>query len=274
MKNFKKQVGSLVAGAIVLSALPVISSQVQDIKGSLSKVRAPELPAAAASVVASAKAKDLMDVTVATVRAAYSLSPVGTPAVVGSIARKTPSAAATAAATAVSLQPLLVREVVAASVKAAPQYAGEIVAAVCKEVPKQYSLIATEASIYAPTADKAILDGVAASVPALRPYIEIEKDKAVAKGEKTSVSYVMFQTETRVRNTSRALKVKEDVLMTQVKSRNELTNLETVQTLAKADTKVMTLDFAPAPPPFKPNLGNAYGHSKINKHRGGNYSQP
>src|SRR5258708_7313483 len=76
------------------------SSQAVNVKQSLTGVSALELPAKAADLVAQASDKNKESLTVAVVRAVIGSNPSAAPAVVGAIARTTPSMASVAATTA------------------------------------------------------------------------------------------------------------------------------------------------------------------------------
>ncbi len=113
---------------------------------SLSGVRAPELPAKAASLVFKASAKDQEATTIAVVKASIAANPASAAAVVGAIAQAAPKMASVAAATAVSLQPKQAAAIAKAAAGAAPTEAEKIVAAMSQEAPALSSLISQAVS--------------------------------------------------------------------------------------------------------------------------------
>lgn len=116
------------------------------IEKSLSGVRAPELPAKAASLVAKAKGTDQEPTTVAVVKSAIGVNPASAAPVVGAIAHAAPKMASVAAATAVSLQPKQAAAIARAAASAAPTEAEKIAAAMTKESPTYGALISQTVS--------------------------------------------------------------------------------------------------------------------------------
>jgi len=102
---------------------------------SLSGVRAPELPAKAASLVVKANATDQEATVIAVVKAAIAANPASAAAVVGAIAKAAPKMASIAAATAVSLEPKQAAAIAKAASGNAPTEAEKIVAAMSKQAP-------------------------------------------------------------------------------------------------------------------------------------------
>ena len=131
---------------VALSALSV-SAEVSSkaIEKSLTGIRAPELPAKAASLVVKATAIDQTATTIAVVKAAIAANPTSAAAVVGAISKAAPKMASIAAATAVSLEPKQAAAIARAATGAAPTEAEKIVAAMSKAAP-EFSAVITQAA--------------------------------------------------------------------------------------------------------------------------------
>jgi hypothetical protein len=166
----------VLAVAIGLFAAPTLrakeSTDAATLKQSLTGVSPLELPAKAASLVAQAGAKEKELVTEAVVKAAVSLNPAATPAIVGAIAKNNPSMASRAATMAAELQPKQLALIAKAAVGGAPAQATEIVAALCKQSPTRYNVIAVNAAQAIPASGREILDGVANGIPSLQSYLD------------------------------------------------------------------------------------------------------
>jgi hypothetical protein len=141
------------------------------LKKDFAGVRAPELPARAASVVAGATASERSSVAATVVRAGVEVNAASAPMLVGAIARHTPSVAAVSASTAAALQPKQLAQISRAAVGAAPADAGEIVAALCKAQPAAFYTVGIAAGDVAPKQFDAILDGVSTASPAHKALI-------------------------------------------------------------------------------------------------------
>ena len=159
--------------------------------GALAAVPAAELPAKAADLVLHAKSRERQTTTINAVKAAMTLNPAATPALVGAIARAVPAMASVAAGTAAAEQPKQAAAIAKAAAAAAPAKAGQIVAAVCRAVPNQYQAIAMAVAEAVPGAGKAILNGVASALPQLKP--SIEKALASYSGNVISVADTLAQ---------------------------------------------------------------------------------
>ena len=182
---------ALIAGLAVVPA--VLASSSADVAKALSGATALELPAKAASLVATAAAADKQDVAIAAVKAAIGLNPASAVAIVSAVSRDNPSTAPVAAVTAATLQHKQIGLIAEAAVAAAPSQAGKIVAALIKEFPKDYSLIAVAASEGAPAAGREILKAVADNVPALQPAIQGALAKFAANDSNIPVLAILSQ---------------------------------------------------------------------------------
>ena len=160
------------------------ASQINILKSTLKSVPTAELPAKVATAVAQSKSQDRQTATVHNVKAAVSLRPGATPAIVGAISRAAPDMAAVAAGVAAAEQPNQVVFIARAAAGAAPAKVTDIVAAICRAVPNQYRNIATAVAQLLPGASKEILAGIAAAIPALKTPIE----SAVAKTSLSTLS--------------------------------------------------------------------------------------
>jgi hypothetical protein len=100
----------------------------------LSPVPAAEIPAKAAELVAQAKPAERQPTTIAVVQAAVGKYPSAAPLIVGAIAKAVPAMAATAAATAVGLQPTMVNAIAKAAASAAPTKVNEVDVAVQRQL--------------------------------------------------------------------------------------------------------------------------------------------
>ncbi len=147
------------------------ASNFDALKRDFAAVRAPELPARAAVVVAGASASERTVVAATVVRAGLEVNAASAPMLVGAIARHTPSVAAVSASTAASIQPKQVAQITRAAVGAAPVDAGEIVAALCKAQPAAFYTVGISAGDVAPKQYEAILNGVSAASPAHKALI-------------------------------------------------------------------------------------------------------
>ncbi len=142
---------ALVCTAVALSTftgLGAVSSKA--IERILSSVRAPELPAKAASLVSKAAIADREETTIAVVKAAIQKNPAAAAAVVGAIAHSVPKMAAIAASTAVSLEPKQASKIARAASSGAPAEREKIVAAMSKEAPAQSTVISQAVTFDAP----------------------------------------------------------------------------------------------------------------------------
>ena len=157
----------------------------------LTTVTSAELPAKAAELVASADSKNLKQTTIDVVKAAVGLNPAAAPAIVGSIAHSSPSMAATAASTAVTLVPNQLALIARAAAAAAPSQAGPIVEAICRVLPVNYQKAANAVAEVVPGAGKEILSGIVAAIPELKD--SINQTLAGYNGKIPSVSTVLTQ---------------------------------------------------------------------------------
>ena len=170
MKILKLCIASLSLTMVALSPFSV-SAEVSSkaIVKSLSGVRAPELPAKAASLVSKADAKDQEATTIAVVKAAIAANPASASAVVGAIAQAAPKMASIAAATALSLQPKQAAAIAKAAAGAAPTEAEKIVAAMSKEAPALSSLISQAVSSTVAAKAKPVAGPAFQSAPRVGP---------------------------------------------------------------------------------------------------------
>jgi len=136
-----------------------------------------ELPQTAAQLVTQAADKAAKAAEV--VRAVATVSqPDLLPFVVSAICQVAPEAAATTAATAVSLPPNEALPIAQSAITAAPTMVAAIVEAVCRQTPQYHSYVALLAAQEAPAARDQILHAVADSVPALAPHLEQARSQA------------------------------------------------------------------------------------------------
>ena len=142
------------------------------VQQSLMAVPAAEMPAKAAELVKSARARDRGVVTVNVVTAAAAINPACSPTVVSAIAKSVPDMAAIAAGTAAELLPKQAGDIARAAASAAPSKAGKIVEAVCRATPQDYKKIALAAAQAAPSAGKEILQALETAIPGLKTSIE------------------------------------------------------------------------------------------------------
>ncbi len=168
--------------------------------GPLTAATSAELPAKAADLVVHADAKNLKQTTIDVVKAAIGLNPAAAPAIVGSIARSSPTMAGTAAATAVVLVPNQAAAIARAAAAAAPGQAGSIVEAICRVSPGAYQIIAAAVAEAVPGAGKQILAGIAAAIPELKDAIN--QTLAAYDGKIPSVSMVLTQVAQAVGSTT------------------------------------------------------------------------
>lgn len=147
-------------------------TKTETVRSALKQVPTAEVPARAADLVAQARTADRDSVTAEVVRMAVKAHPTIAPAIVGSIAKKTPAAATTAAATAARLQPKQVTQIAHAAAAAAPAHAGGIVKALCKVVPGAYRDVALTVALVAPGATEEILAGLSEGLPALKAGLD------------------------------------------------------------------------------------------------------
>lgn len=127
---------ALACATAVFSAFSVSAEvSTQTIEKTLKAVRAPELPAKAASLVSKAKTEDREATTIAAVKTAIGINRASAAAVVGAIAHANPKMASVAAATAVSLEPKQAAKIARAAASGAPSEADAIVAAMSKAAP-------------------------------------------------------------------------------------------------------------------------------------------
>ena len=133
----------------------------------LSGVRAPELPAKAASLVVKANATDQEATVIAVVKAAIAANPASAAAVVGAIAKAAPKMASIAAATAVSLEPKQAAAIAKAASGNAPTEADKIVAAMSKQAPTLSGVISQ--AVYTTVAAKSKTGDGLQSAPTVGP---------------------------------------------------------------------------------------------------------
>jgi len=146
--------------------------RMRDVRVTLSDVPPAELPAKAAELIKSAKAKDRSTTIVKVVRAAIKLNPAAASAIAGAAAQSAPAMASIVAATAVNEQPRQAGAISRAAATAAPSQAGEIVIAACRTMPGAYRDIALCVAQAVPASIEEVLKGVAAVFPDLGPGIE------------------------------------------------------------------------------------------------------
>jgi hypothetical protein len=139
---------------------------------SLSQAAPADLPPKAAALVKAAKTRDREDTTIKVITAALEVNPAAAPAIVGAIARMVPDAAATAAGTAAALQPKQAAAIARAAAAAAPSKAAKIVEAVSRAVPTEYRGIALAVGEINSISAKAVVEGLAAAQPAMKPSLE------------------------------------------------------------------------------------------------------
>ena len=159
--------------------------------GVLTAVTSAELPAKSAELVAQADAKNLKQTTLDVVRAAVGLNPAAAPAIVSSIGQSTPTMAATAAATAISLVPNQAVVIARAAAAAAPGQAGAIVEAICRVLPASYQAVASAVAEVVPGAGKEILAAIVAALPELKNAVT--QTVASYNGNTPSVGTVLMQ---------------------------------------------------------------------------------
>jgi len=150
-----------------------------------------ELPAKAASLVATSA--DHKATAEAVVRAAVSLQPTCTTAIVGAVARASHDSASAAAVAAASVQPSQVAAIVKATTAAAPDQASKVVAALIRAYPSQYGAIAVAASEASPQQARQILSAVADSVPVLQGSISSSEAAYAANNQMLPVRAILVQ---------------------------------------------------------------------------------
>ncbi len=117
------------AGMLLLAGTVLAAdgkSTVKEFKQALGKVRAAELPAAAASLVAQSPPALKVTNAVNVVKAAIRISAASTLSVVGAVCGVAPEAASAIVAAAIELQPKLKEAIASVAIKAAPAYREEI----------------------------------------------------------------------------------------------------------------------------------------------------
>jgi len=196
-------------------ALPLAANQatIDTLKKEFSGVRALDLPARAASVVASAKAADRQEVATDTVRAALAVNASSAPLVVGSVARANPDAAAVSALTAASLQPKQLSRITKAAVGGAPSEVETIVAALVKAQPASFYTIGISAADVAANSGDSILRGISSSVPALKVLIARANPNASPVKDARGVASVLKRVENMVAWLSKSDKISADTLL-------------------------------------------------------------
>ncbi len=175
-------------------AVASAETKTETTRAAFKQVPTAEVPARAAQLVGQARVEDLDRVTTEVIRVAVKAHPNIAPAIVGAVAKQSPAAAITAAATASKLQPKQVTAIARAAAVAAPSHAGGIVKALCKLVPNAYRQMALAVAEVAPDATDEILAGLSAGLPA--PF-KAGLDAAIAsyKGQGLpSVAAVLDQT--------------------------------------------------------------------------------
>ena len=136
MKRTFTTAALLIALAIsITSASALTSNQVQEIKKQVLSVPVPEMPAKAAEVVSSAKAKDRQAVAVTAVRAVVMKHRAAAPLVISAISKAAPELAPVVAGVAAELVVDQSTAIVAAAAAAAPAQATEIRQAVPAATP-------------------------------------------------------------------------------------------------------------------------------------------
>jgi hypothetical protein len=154
-------------------------AQVSAIQHAFVGIRAPELAAKAAEIVARAKNEDKTLVAVATVRIVVSKRPASAPAVVSAISKAAPQASAEVAAEASKIAPDQSAEIAKAAAAAAPEHAEKIAAAVSEVTPKAALQITRAVVTAVPLASLKVVESVVAVVPAAAP--QLERDQTIAR---------------------------------------------------------------------------------------------
>lgn len=160
---------------------------------SLSRVPAVELPIAAAALIKQANSANRARITTNVVTQAIELNPAAAPLIVGAVVRTVPESAPLTVRIAAGLQPGQVEEITRAAVGAAPNRAGQIVAAVCGAAPAEYKSVALVAARLAPQTSRDILNAVGASRPDLKPYLE--EEVLACRNSRPAVGYCLEQAE-------------------------------------------------------------------------------
>lgn len=227
--------------------LPVFADQAQvdRFKQQFKGVRAPELPGRAAQAVAGAHGNTAIVVDV--VSAAISVKRASAPAVVSAIARSTPAAASTAAATAAGADAKLVASVTRAAVSGAPAELEAIVSAVTKARPNAFMAIGSAAAEAAPKSDEAILKTISSAAPALKSVIARATTDATAK-HTTSTTWILKRADALLRSVAKSMHTTPEVLLA-----GEVTS--------EMNTKLASISAVlPAPPvvgpPYTPGGGS------------------
>jgi len=162
----------LLAGFVAAPAASAAEVNAAVFKDRVERVPAAELPARAAEMVRTAKARERRQVSVQVVKEAVLLSPAAAGTVVAAICRAVPEMASIAAGTAAEAQPQQASLIARAAAAAAPAQAGQIVTAVCRAVPNEYRAVAAAVAEAAPTRTREVLRAVAVAIPGLKPGIE------------------------------------------------------------------------------------------------------
>ena len=163
---------ALAAGLLSFGNLSFAQSKAVGITDRLSRVPAAEMPAKAAELIKTAKARDRGTVTIEVVKAGLTISPMSAPALVGAIAKAVPEMASIAAGAAAEAQPKQATEIAKAAAIAAPGRTGKVVASVCRAVPNQFKNVALGVAQSSPSAGKEILLAVASVFSELKPGID------------------------------------------------------------------------------------------------------
>jgi hypothetical protein len=163
---------ALMAGLLSLGNSSFAQSKAIGINERLSRVPAAEMPAKAAELIKTAKARDRGTVTIEVVKAGLALNPMAAPALIGAIAKAVPDMASIAAGTAAEAQPKQATEIAKAAALAAPGRTGKVVASVCRAVPNEYKHVALGVAQSSPAAGKEILMAVASVFSELKPGID------------------------------------------------------------------------------------------------------
>lgn len=180
-------------------------------------IRAPEIPAKAAALVAQAPADQQETTAVSVVQAASDRAPAATPEIVGGIVRQAPATAPAVAAAAAEKQPKQAAKIAATAAASAPAEAGKIVAAVCKKVPASFSSVVMEVSRALPKDERqALLAGLVEGVPSLKPFVERATFYLASLGNREpSLSQVLAYTSAYMRKASSATGLKSEALLAQ-----------------------------------------------------------
>jgi hypothetical protein len=172
-------------------ATKLSQEQVTAIEQAFVGIRAPELAARAADVVAKAPEGERNAVAVATVRVVVSKRPASAPAVVSAVAKIAPQASAELAAEAARIAPGQSAEIAKAAAASAPLHAEQIAVAVAKVAPRQQTVRVTRSVVsVVPEASVQVVESVSAAVPAAAA--QIEKDPTITRIRTVAASHGGF----------------------------------------------------------------------------------